>query len=283
MDEWLKVLVLGIVQGITEYLPISSTGHLIVVASFVDLQSQLRGTFEVFIQIGSVFAVMGYYRAALWHDARHILSDKTVQARWLAVFVAFLPAAAIGFVFNDWIDEVLFNPLNVAIALIVGGVLFLIVERPRPAPTPATPDGAPVAIATDTPEAQTVTLRQAFLIGCWQVLALFPGMSRSGMSIVGGMSTGLTRMNATQFSFYLAIPTLGIATVYKFLKEFNALQGDAIMYLIGGAIVSAIVSWFAIAWLLRYLARNNFVPFGVYRIIIGILILVLIAGNIISV
>ncbi len=277
MEEWLKVVLLGIVQGVTEYLPISSTGHLIVVASFVDLQSQLRGTFEVFIQIGSVFAVLGYYRAQLWHDARHIIRERAVQLRWLAVAVAFLPAAAVGFLLDDWIDAVLYNPLNVAIALIAGGVLFLLVERPRRTP----------ALAGDTPPAetlastQTVTLRQALLVGCWQVLALFPGMSRSGMSIIGGMAAGLDRVTAAQFSFYLAIPILGAATVYKFVKALGSLEGDALLYLLGGALVSAAVSWFAIAWLLRYLARNTFVPFGIYRIGVGLLIVALLASGVV--
>jgi undecaprenyl-diphosphatase len=269
MEEWLKVVILGVVEGVTEYLPISSTGHLIVTSRMLELKESLKGTFEIFIQIGAVVAVLFYYRTELLSQARSARKDSNVQHLWLAIALAFVPAAAIGFLFNDWIDEVLFNPVNVALALIVGGVMFIGIELyQRRRPQEETPTELEEAV-------QHISFRQALLIGCWQVLALFPGMSRSGMSILGGMIAGLPRTVATQFSFYLAIPTLGIATSYTLLKKFNTIGADDMFYLLLGAAVSAVVSWLAIAWLLRFIATHTFIAFGVYRILIGAVILAL--------
>lgn len=279
MADWLKVVILGIVEGITEYLPISSTGHLIIAEEFLPLPDNIDGTFEVFIQIGAVVAVIFYYRAQLWQQARGI-NQPRVQRLWLGVAVAFIPAAVIGLLLGDLIEEVLFNPVVVALALIAGGVLFLVIERFQL--------GGQAANADDTSkddeaeqqkdgqaEMVTITLRQALIVGTWQVLALIPGMSRSGMSIIGGMVSGLDRSTATQFSFYLAIPTLGAATVYTLLRDLAEIDSSGFGLLFLGAVVSAIVSWVSIGWLLRYVSSNSFVPFGYYRIVVGIVILVL--------
>lgn len=268
MEEWLKVFILGVVEGVTEYLPISSTGHLIVTSTMLELRESLKGTFEIFIQIGAVAAVLFYYRAELLSQARNARQNTNVQHLWLAIALAFVPAAAIGFLFNDWIDEVLFNPVNVALALIVGGVMFIGIElyQRRRSHSEESPTELEEAV-------QHITFKQAILIGCWQILALFPGMSRSGMSILGGMIAGLPRTVATQFSFYLAIPTLGIATLYTLLKKLSSIGAEDMFYLLLGAGVSAVVSWLAIAWLLRFIATHTFIPFGVYRILIGALIL----------
>lgn len=270
MEELLKVLFLGIVEGITEYLPVSSTGHLILASELVQLSESLKGSFEIFIQIGAVVAVIAYYRAELFAQVRHVRTHADVRHLWLAIVTAFVPAALIGFFLNDWITETLFSPVNVAIALIAGGILFLLVERFAPiAPSPATREAVEEGV-------QKITFRQALLIGAWQILALIPGMSRSGMSIMGGVLLGLNRSVATQFSFYLAIPTLGMATIYSFVKDLNNIlaEGSLGLFLLG-AVVAGIVSWVAIAWLLRYLVTHTFVPFGVYRIGLGLLILVL--------
>lgn len=274
MEEWVKVVIMGIVEGVTEFLPISSTGHLIVAESILDLRDSLEGVFEIFIQIGAVMAVIAFYWADLFRQARTLTSDVNVRRLWLGVMVAFVPAAALGLLFNDFISEVLFSPTVVAIALIVGGILFLVVERfviPRYSERPE--------ITEQTLE--DVTLRQALIIGLWQVLALFPGMSRSGMSIIGGMISGLNRKVATQFSFYLALPTLGGATLYTLLSNLDQISGDDLFLLGLGTVVSAIVAWLSIAWLLRYVANNNFIPFGIYRIVVGIVILVLVYAGIV--
>lgn len=266
--NWLEVILLGIIEGITEFLPISSTGHLIVAAEFIQLQESLRGTFEIFIQLGAVIAVIFYYSDTFVRHIRLIRKDKNVQQLWLAVFVAFLPAATLGFLFGDMIEAALFNPVVVAVALIVGGIAFILLERRYEQKK------------ADFEVKSTINLRQALIIGLWQILALIPGTSRSGMSILGGLFAGVNRQMATTFSFYLAIPTLGGATIYTFFKDLDRISGDDIWYLLIGALVSGAVAWLSITWLLRYIARNTFVPFGVYRIVMGVFILILAAAKI---
>lgn len=266
MSDMVKVILLGILEGVTEFIPVSSTGHLIVAASFLDLPATLSGTFEISIQLGAVLAVVVYYARSLIAQLMAVRHDARVRQWWLGIVVASVPAAIFGFVLGSLIQEWLFSPLVVALALIAGGILFLIVER-RPQP-PETPKKGIIA---------DITLRQAIIVGTWQLLALIPGMSRSGMSIIGGMVSGLPRSVATDFSFYLAIPVLGGATVYTFIKDFNTLSPDDIELLLVGMLVSGIVAWFSIGWLLRYIARNSFAIFGYYRIIVGTLILILVA------
>jgi undecaprenyl-diphosphatase len=273
MDEFIKVIILGIIEGITEFLPISSTGHLLVFSALLnsEVADRLGGTFEIFIQIGAVIAVVGFYREDLWRQARTITTDRGVQRLWLGVIVASIPAGIFGFLLRDFIKETLFPqdtaPLVVATTLILGGIVFLLVER-RPAAQP----GAPAK----TNRLEDISLRQAILIGLAQTLALVPGVSRSGASIVGGMMTGLNRQVATAFSFYLALPVLGGATLLDLLLSLDEISNDDLGYLFVGAVVSGIVAWVAIGWLLRYVASNNFVAFGYYRIAAGIIILLLI-------
>lgn len=271
MSEWIKAIILGIVEGITEFLPISSTGHLIVTSALLDFQGSLGGTFEIFIQLGAVIAVMGYYRAELIQHARAVPTDRRIQGFWVGVFVAFLPAAAVGFLLKDWIKEVLFSPLVVAVSLIVGGLIFLIIERFQSSP-PTVPDADFVA---------SITWRQVLWIGLAQITALIPGVSRSGASIIGGMLAGLHRKDATRFSFYLAIPTLGAATIYDLLTSLDQISTENLGLLLVGTAVSCVVAWFSIGWLLRYVSSRNFVPFGIYRIAAGIIILLLIAAQIV--
>ncbi|MCB9459344.1 MAG: undecaprenyl-diphosphate phosphatase [Anaerolineaceae bacterium] len=271
MEEWVKVVILGIIEGLTEFLPVSSTGHLVVASYFLELRASLQGVFEIFIQSGAVVAVILYYWPDLWRQARTIRHDKNVQQLWRGIIIAFIPAAATGFLLEEAINDLLFTPVVVAIALIAGGILFIIVERyvvPR------------MDKETQVQDIERVTTRQAVTIGIWQVFALIPGTSRSGMSILGGMISGLDRKVATQFSFYLALPTLGGATIYKFLTSLDQISGSDMVLLILGAVISGIVAGASIAWLLRYVARNNFIPFGVYRIIVGVIILVLMASGI---
>lgn len=270
MPDFLKVIILGIVEGLTEFLPISSTGHLIVAASLLDFGQSLGGTFEIFIQLGAVIAVIIYYRADLMQQVRTVTSDSGTRQLWLAIVVAFVPAAAIGFLFIDKIKEVLFNPTTVAISLIVGGLIFLIIENRGVAERP------------QTTEITKISFRQALGIGVAQIASLIPGVSRSGSSIIGGMLTGLDRSTATRFSFFLAIPTLGIATVYDLFKNLSQIQSGDLVNLFLGAVVSGIMAWISIGWLLRFVARNSFVVFGYYRIAAGIVILLLVAANVIT-
>jgi len=269
MDEWIKVILLGILEGITEFLPISSTGHLIVAAEFMQLRESLQGTFEIFIQIGAVVAVIVFYWRDLWQQLQNVTRPKGENTRqlWIGVAVAFVPAAVIGLLAGDFLEEALFNPTVVAVALIVGGVMFLVIERFF---TGKQENPVDSEISTEP-----LTIRQALIVGLWQVLALVPGMSRSGMSIIGGMLAGLDRRRATQFSFYLAIPTLGAATVYSLLRDLDQLNAGDLQFLFVGAVISGIVAWISIGWLLRYVSKNSFIPFGYYRIALGIVILVI--------
>lgn len=266
MVDLIKAIILGIVEGLTEFLPISSTGHLIVAAALLDFGARMNGTFEVFIQVGAVVAVIVYYRAELLKQVATVPKDKGVQRFWLGIIIAFIPAAVLGFLFLDKIKAELFNPTVVAISLIVGGIIFLIIERMG------------IGEKATTHEITSISPRQAVIVGVSQIVALIPGVSRSGATIVGGMLSGLDRSTAAQFSFYLAIPTLGIATVYDLIKSLSELQSGDMVFLIVGAIVSGIVAWLSIRWLLGYISGHKFTAFGYYRIIAGIVILVLVAA-----
>ncbi|MCA9902757.1 MAG: undecaprenyl-diphosphate phosphatase [Anaerolineae bacterium] len=262
----IKAIIMGIVEGITEYLPISSTGHLIVAGRLLDFQA-LGGTFEIFIQLGAVLAVIVFYARELWQQAR-TLNQSGTQRLWLAILIAFIPAAGLGFILDRMgVLDAIFNPTVVAIALIVGGIVFLIVER------------RPQAEATEQlPDLEQISWQQALGIGLGQCFALIPGVSRSGATIITGLLAGLNRPTATKFSFYLAIPTLGLATIYSLVRDLDQITSDSLVLLAVGTIVSFIISLVAIRWLLRYVARNNFIVFGYYRILAGIIILVLVAA-----
>lgn len=265
--EWWKVIVLGVVQGITEWLPISSTGHLLIVSDLLGYSGSIGGTFEIFIQFGTVLSVVAFYAGDLMAQGRALLRrgthDEALVARrlWIGVFIAALPAALIGIVFRDFIKAVLFEtPQVIAGALIVGGVIFLIIEH-FPLRAPRTHDPG------------RITPWQALGVGIAQVFALIPGMSRSGSSIVGGLLAGLDRRTATAFSFYLSIPVLGAATFVDLIGSLDQVQAGDWGRLLLGTVVAMIVGYAAIGWLLRYVARHTFVAFGIYRILIGLLIL----------
>jgi undecaprenyl-diphosphatase len=270
MLDFLYAFILGIVQGLTEFLPISSTGHLIVVAAVLGFPTAsvagsdpqaLRTTFEIFIQIGSVLAVIAYYFRDLLSQARTVPSDRSVQRFWLYILIASIPGAAVGFLFHDFITRVLYSPVYVGIGLILGGIAFLWIEsKPREA-------------ATHKP--QDVNLKQAVLMGVAQMTALFPGISRSGASIMSGMLVGLDRATAAAFSFYMAIPILGGATCYQLFSELRSghVVAPQLPLFAVGTITAFVFSWLAIAWLLRYISTHNFRVFGFYRIIVGIIII----------
>jgi undecaprenyl-diphosphatase len=265
VNEWLQVLILGIVEGLTEFLPISSTAHLLIAGRLIGFQGSEGGSFEIAIQLGVVLAVVGYYARDLAAQARALPRDPLVRQFWLGIGVAFLPAAIVGLALYELIKAVLFtSPVVIALALIVGGVVLIVVER-RPGPPP---------VARDL---RKISLRQALGVGLAQTVALVPGVSRSGAAIVGGLLSGLDRRTATAFSFYLAIPTLGGATLIEMTNALRTLAPSEIGYFVVGALVSAVVSWLSIGWLLRFVGGHSFVPFGVYRIALGLAILGLVA------
>ncbi|WP_374277453.1 undecaprenyl-diphosphate phosphatase [Azonexus sp.] len=255
----LKALILGIVEGLTEFLPISSTGHLILAGDLLDFNDDRGKLFEIVIQSGAILAVVWEYRVRLLAVARGAFSEPAAQKFILNLFVAFLPLAVLGLAFGKAIKAHLFNPFAVATTFILGAFVILWAER-----------------RTHTVRIRTVdemSLADAFKLGIAQAFALIPGTSRSGATIIGGLLFGLSRQAATEFSFFLAIPTLGVATVYQLYKERALLSADDLgMWAVG--FVSAFVSAFlCVRWLLRFVSSHDFTPFAWYRIVFGIVVL----------
>ena len=265
--SWGIVVILGIVEGLTEFLPISSTAHLLIVADLLGFQGNIGGTFEIFIQIGAILAVVAYYASDLLAQARSLSTSATTRRFWFAIVIAFLPAAVVGLALRSWIKQVLFaSPSVIAWALILGGIALIVIERLPKRPTTAH-------------DVEHVSFGQALSIGVAQMLALVPGVSRSGASMIGGMLGGLDRRTATAFSFYLAIPTLGAATLVDLLGSLGQISASDVGRLLLGAAVAGVVAWISIGWLLRYVAGHSFVAFGIYRIVVGALVLALVASG----
>jgi undecaprenyl-diphosphatase len=255
-----KALLLGLVEGATEFLPISSTGHLIIVGDLINfLSKEKRDVFEIVIQLGSILSVCWLYHARLFNVVRTLKNDVQAQRFALQLFVGFLPLAILGLKFHHQIKEALFKPVPVAIALIVGGLVILFIEK--------------LSLKAKISNIESMSVLDAFKIGCAQALALIPGVSRSGATILGGMSFGLSRQVATEFSFFLAIPVMFAATGYDLLKNRELLNtDDAGLFLVGfiAAFLSALV---AIKTLIRYVAEHDFKIFAWYRIALGIAVI----------
>lgn len=259
----LKAIIMGLVEGFTEFLPISSTGHLIVAGSLINFTGDKAKTFDIAIQAGAILAVMWEYRVRIATVLSGMFSDKRQQKFILNLIIAFVPAAVLGLVFSKMIKEKLFAPAPVAIAFIVGAFVILWAEKRHK----MLPGSSRVETVDD------MSPLDALKIGCAQALALIPGTSRSGATIIGGMLFGLSRTAATEFSFFLAIPTLLAATVYSVYKD-RALLSAADLPLFGIGGVAAFVSAFlCVRWLLRYISSHNFTIFAWYRIVFGLFIL----------
>jgi undecaprenyl-diphosphatase len=255
--------ILGVVEGVTEFLPVSSTGHLIVAGSLLDYTGEKAKLFEIVIQAGAILAVCWEYRAKLFAVAAGIFRDRGAQRFVLNLFVAFLPAAILGLAFGSAIKANLFAPVPVAAAFIAGAFVIFWAERR----TRRNPGAVRIDRIDDMrwPDALKVGIAQAF--------ALIPGTSRSGATIIGGMLFGLSRTAATEFSFFLAIPTLFAATGYEFVRNRHLLAGGDLS-MVGIGFVTAFVSaFFVVRGLLRYVAHHDFVPFAWYRIAFGLVIL----------
>lgn len=260
----IKAAVMGIVEGLTEFLPISSTGHLILAGALLGFDDDKAKVFDIAIQTGAIFAVILVY----WQKIRDTLvalpTEKQAQQFALNVLVAFVPAVLLGLLFGKAIKANLFTPVVVASTFIIGGFIILWAER-RQKMNPA---------VARIHEVESMTVMDALKVGLVQCLAMVPGTSRSGATIIGGMLLGLSRKAATDFSFYLAIPTLIGAGVYSLYKD-RALLSVADLPLFGVGLLFAFVSaWLCIRWLLRYIATHSFVPFAWYRIVFGMVVLV---------
>lgn len=288
--EWLKVVLLGIVEGITEWLPISSTGHMILVNEIFPLKvdQDFMNVFEVVIQLGAILAVVVIYFRELWpfhrkSNARtksyfanpsdvpvfaafqrfadhYFYMDKIVM--WLKIAFSCLPAAVIGLAFNDWIEAHLMNYVIVALALIVYGVLFIVIENYNKTRKPA------------MKRIKDIGWRTAFLIGVFQLLSIIPGTSRSGSTIIGGILLGTSRELAAEYTFFLAIPVMFGASLLKIVSHGFSFTGVEIAVLLLGMAVAFVVSVFAIKFLMKYIKKHDFKVFGWYRIILGVIVLI---------
>ena len=255
-----KAAIMGVVEGLTEFLPISSTGHLILTASLLQFSGDKIKVFDIAIQTGAIFAVILVYWQRLRDTAAGFGHDARARRFTYNVLIAFVPAVLLGLLFGKAIKAHLFNPTVVAAAFIVGGFVILWAER-RP------------ASAVRIQQVDDMTPWDALKVGLVQCLAMVPGTSRSGATIIGGMLLGLSRKAATDFSFFLAIPTLIGAGAYSLVKE-RALLSWADLPLFGvGLLFSFVSAWLCVRWLLRYIATHDFVPFAWYRIVFGALVL----------
>nr|WP_315127958.1 undecaprenyl-diphosphate phosphatase [uncultured Polynucleobacter sp.] len=262
-----KALILGVVEGLTEFLPISSTGHLILVGDLLDFNDERGKAFEVIIQFGAILAVCWEFRVKLWRVASTIKTSPISRRFILNLLIASVPAMGLAFIFGKHIKAVLFSPIPVASAFIVGALIIFWAERKQE------------IVMTTKDRIQTVddlSPMDALKVGLAQCAALIPGTSRSGATIIGGMLFGLPRAVATEFSFFLAIPVIGGATAYELLKLWKnpvSLSGDFTWAIIVGFISAFISAFICVRWLIHYVAGHNFIPFAWYRIIFGVLVL----------
>jgi len=267
----IKAAIMGVVEGLTEFLPISSTGHLILAGSLLGFTGETAKVFDVAIQTGAMFAVIWQYRVRLLATVQGITSDPVAQRFARNVFVAFLPAAFLGLLFGKLVKTYLFKPVPVALAFIVGGIVILVVERWHHRKY-----GARDLEGVRRARVETVDdmgMIDALKVGFLQCLALIPGTSRSGATIIGAMTLGFSRKCATEFSFYLGIPTLMAAGAYSVWKERGALHmSDAPMFAVG-LVVSFFSALLCIRWLIRYISTHDFKWFAWYRIVFGCIVL----------
>jgi undecaprenyl-diphosphatase len=263
--EIFKAIILGIVEGLTEWLPISSTGHMILADEFIklDLSPAFKEMFLVVIQLGAILAVAVLYFHKLnpFSKKKTAVEKKETVSLWLKVFAACVPAALIGVLFDDKINQLFYNYQTVAVTLILYGVLFILVENRNKNKNPLIQDLSQISYQT------------AFLIGIFQILALIPGTSRSGATIIGAMLIGTSRYVAAEFTFFLAIPVMFGASLLKIMKFGPAFTGAEVAVLLTGMIVAFVVSVLAIRFLMGYIKKHNFKIFGYYRIVLGVVVL----------
>lgn len=265
--EIIKAIILGVVEGITEWLPVSSTGHMILVDEFLKLNvsPEFMEMFLVVIQLGAILAVVILYWKKIFpftFDNKGMHIEKDTFSMWFKIVVACLPAAVVGLLFDDQLNALFYNPTTVAIMLIVFGILFIVVENYNKVKRPTINSLADITYTT------------AIIIGIWQLIAaVFPGTSRSGATIVGALLIGVSRTVAAEFTFFLAIPVMFGASALKLLKFGFSFTGNELILLVVGLVVAFIVSVIAIKFLMTYIKKHDFKVFGWYRIVLGIIVL----------
>ena len=261
MDIWTaaQALILGIVEGLTEFLPISSTGHQIIVADLLDFGGERAMAFNIIIQLGAILAVVWEFRRKIFDVVVGLPRERSAQRFTANLLIAFMPAAVLGVIFADLIHHYLFNPITVAVALVVGGVIMLWAERREHRVHAETVDD--------------ITWKDALKVGLVQCLAMIPGTSRSGSTIIGGLLFGLSRKTATEFSFFLAMPTMVGAAVYSGYKYRDLFQPADLPVFAIGFITSFVFAMIAVRGLLKFIANHSYALFAWYRIAFGLLIL----------
>lgn len=299
MELW-QAIVLGLVEGVTEYLPVSSTGHLIIARDLVGLggaaTKHAADAFTIIVQGGAILAVLGLYWPRFVQMLRGVLGRDAAGLRLLVnVAIAFVPAAALGLALNKWIEAHLFSLWPVVGMLVAGGVYMIAVDRWVIRPRRASTVGAPGGGTGRGGEVTDLTARGALLIGCLQCVSLWPGTSRSMMTITGGVFAGLRPAAAAEFSFLLGMPTLLAATGYKVFKELtrgpepdgvvppNIFEQFGALPIVVGMAVAALSAWLAVKWLVAFLNRHSLTPFGVYRLLLGALLAALALGGVVAV
>lgn len=260
---WLQVLLLGVLEGLTEFIPVSSTGHLILMGAVLGFEGPPGRVFEIAIQLGAILAVVVLYVRRLWGVLVGLPGDPAARHFAAAILLAFLPAALVGVVAHGFIKAVLFSPWVVAVSLILGGVAILLIERARPVAT--------------VHAIEALSLRRALAIGAMQCLAMIPGVSRSGATIMGALLLGVDRRTAAEFSFFLAIPTMFGAVVYDLYKNRAGLTLDGGMVIAVGFAAAFLAALLVVRALIGFVARHGFAPFAWYRIGLGVVALVLLS------
>lgn len=259
------VVILGIVEGLTEFLPVSSTGHLILAGHWLGFEDEDAKTFHIVIQLGAILAVVWEYRRQLFQHALGMSRDATSRRYYANIALAFLPAAVFGFLLHETVKTHLFTPRNVALALIVGAVMIYGVESLR--------------LRVRTRAVEDMSVAQALLVGLAQCVALFPGFSRAAATILGGLVCGLDRPTAARFSFLLAIPTILGAAVLDLVKSGGALETRDLQWISLGLVVSFVSAWFAVRWFLRFVSHHSLRVFAAYRLVLGGLVLAILRGE----
>lgn len=256
---WWKAVVLGLVEGATEFIPVSSTGHLILAGDWLDFTGPVAATFEIVIQLGAILAVLWLYRTKVLGSVVHWRSDPVARRFLLNLMIAFVPAAALGFLIHDFIKERLFDTTVVAISLVAGGIAILVIERWHRKPSAATVDD--------------ITPMIALGIGLAQTLSLIPGISRSGATIMGAVALGASRKASTEFSFFLAIPVMFAATSFELIGSLDLFTADLFGFLAIGFVVSYVSAVIIVKAFIGFVSRHSFALFAWYRIVFGVVLL----------
>lgn len=264
-NSFFKAMIMGLIEGITEFIPVSSTAHLLIASYLINFNSIKNQLFEIVIQFGAILAITIVYRHKIFDIIKNIRSNSTNQKFLLNIIIAFLPAILFGVLFHKFIKLYFFNPLVIALSMLIGGFIILIVEKFYQ------------KNISQNKEMKEINIKSSLLIGLFQCLAMIPGVSRSGATIIGAMFLGVSRAKATEFSFFLAIPTIFSASIFDLYKNYQDLTLENIELIIFGSMIAFLSSLIVIKWLISFVAKNNFLIFATYRIIIGALILLIIS------